>query len=143
MGRRCPSATRKTQDRQLDQALGARWQNEPQQEAPWSCPECDATKAFNRRGTRQRVLHNTSLVRIEFQLRQVTCYHCCHTFSPFPDLLDLEPYQASTTEFQVKAVEVACQMSYVRAARYLDNLAGVTVLHAHGPLGQCINTPHP
>jgi hypothetical protein len=116
-----------TQDQQLDHALGARWQNEVQEEAPWSCPECDATKGFNRRGTRQRVMRKTSLGRIEFQLRQVMCCHCGHTFSPFPDLLDLEPYQASTTEFQIKAVEVACQTRYARAARYLDNLAGVTV----------------
>ena len=115
------------QDQQLDEALGAKWKNEAQDEAPWSCPECDAARGFNRRGSRGRVLRKTSLGRIEFQLRQVTCRHCGRTFSPFPDLLDLEPYQASTTEFQVKAVDVACQTSYARAARYLDKLAGVTV----------------
>lgn len=115
------------QDQQLDEALGTRWQDEAQEEAPWSCPECHATKGFNRRGSRRRVLRKTSLGRIEFQLQQVTCRHCGRTFSPFPDLLDLEPYQASTTEFQVKAVEVACQTSYARAARYLTKLAGVTV----------------
>lgn len=116
-----------TQDQELDQTLGARWQNEAQEKAPWSCPECQASKGFNRRGSRKRVLRKTSLGRIEFELRQVTCRHCGHTFSPFPELLDLEPYQASTTEFQVKAVEVACQTSYARAARYLDRLAGVCV----------------
>lgn len=115
------------QDRQLDEALGARWQDAAQEEAPWSCPECDANQGFNRRGSRRRVLRKTSLGRIEFRLRQVTCCHCGRTFSPFPDLLDLEPYQASTTEFQFKAVEVACQTSYARAARHLDKLAGVPV----------------
>ena len=115
------------QDRMLESVLGAKWSKEAQGEAPWSCPECGATQGFSRRGSYPRVLRKTSVGRISFELRQVTCRHCGHTFSPFPDALDLEPYQVSTTEFRAKAVEVACQTSYARTSRYMRDLAGVPV----------------
>lgn len=115
------------QDQVLEQVLGARWSKETQRPAPWSCPECGAIQGFSRRGSYPRVLRRTSLGRISFDLRQVTCRHCDHTFSPFPDMLDLEPYQASTTELRAKAVKVACQTSYARAAQHMHNLARVSV----------------
>ena len=122
--RRC---LEKAQDYILDHALGPKWSNGGQDAAPWTCPECGATSGFNRRGSYLRVLRKTSVGRVEFELRQVTCRHCGHTFSPFRDALGLEPYQASTTEFQAKAVEVACQTSYARAAQHVDHLGGVPV----------------
>ena len=115
------------QDRVLERVLGAKWSKEAQDEAPWSCSGCGAIQGFSRRGSYRRVLRKTSLGRVLFELRQVTCRHCGHTFSPFPEAFDLEPYQASTTEFQAKAVEVACQTSYARTIRYMHDLAGVPV----------------
>ena len=115
------------QDQMLERALGAKWSKEAQDEAPWSCPGCGAVGGFSRRGSYPRVLRKTSLGRVSFELRQVTCRQCGHTFSPFPDALDLEPYQASTTEFQAKVVEVACQTSYARTVQFVRDLAGVRV----------------
>jgi hypothetical protein len=117
----------RAQDRMLESVLGTKWSKEGQGEAPWSCPECGATRGFSRRGSYPRVLRKTSLGRVSFELRQVTCRHCGHTFSPFPDALELEPYQVSTSEFQAKAVEVACQTSYARTSQYMRDLAGVPV----------------
>jgi len=111
----------------LDQVLGPKWANAPQQEAPWACPECGSRQGFKRRGSYPRVLRKSSLGRVEFNLCQVTCCSCEHTFSPFPDLLGLEPYQVSTTEFQAKAVDVACQTSYARAVEHIRNLAHVQI----------------
>lgn len=115
------------QDQLLDQALGPKWNKEAQGEAPWSCPGCGAVEGFSRRGSYRRVLRKTSLGSVVFELRQVTCRECGHTFSPFPDVFDLAPYQASTTEFRAKVAEVACQTSYARTVRYVSDLAGVAV----------------
>lgn len=115
------------QERVLERVLGPKWSNEDQEEAPWSCPECGSAKGFSRRGSYPRVLRKSSLGRISFELRQVTCRRCGHTFSPFPKVFGLEPRQASTTEFQAKAVKVACQTSYARAVRHIGDLAGVPV----------------
>jgi len=115
------------QDQILDQVLGPKWADEPQGEAPWTCSECGSHQGFNRRGSYPRVLRKSSLGRVPFDLRQVTCQRCDHTFSPFLDEFDLEPYQVSTTEFQAQAVEVACQTSYARTVEHIRNLAHVRV----------------
>jgi len=116
-----------TQDRVLDEALGPKWGDTPQDQAPWPCPSCHSRQGFKRRGSRPRVLRKTSLGPVPFELRQVTCDHCHGTFSPFPDQFGLTPYQVSTTEFQAKAVKVACQMSYARSVEQVHELGHVEV----------------
>ena len=115
------------QDMVLDQALGPRWADAPQGEAPWVCPQCQSRQDFKRRGSRPRVLRKTSLGRVSFELRQVTCCCCGATFSPFAAWLALEPYQVSTTEFQEQAVKVACQMSYARSAEQVHDLGHLAI----------------
>jgi hypothetical protein len=116
-----------TQDLALDQVLGPKWADTPQSEAPWVCPQCRSRQGFKRRGSRPRVLRKTSLGRVPFQLRQVTCCRCGDTFSPFSEWLGLEPYQVSTTEFQAQAVKVACQTSYARSVEHIYELGHVKV----------------
>jgi DNA-directed RNA polymerase subunit RPC12/RpoP len=116
-----------SQDLVLDQVLGPKWEDKPQEEAPWSCPQCQSRLGFKRRGSRPRTLRKSSLGKLPFQLRQVTCCGCGSTFSPFSDWFGLEPYQASTSEFQAKAVEVACQTSYARSVALVRDLARVDV----------------
>jgi rubredoxin len=36
------------QDQVLNQALGTRWADTPQDEAPWRCPECGSRRGFTR-----------------------------------------------------------------------------------------------
>ncbi len=116
-----------TQDLALDQVLGPKWADVPQGEAPWVCPKCHSRQGFKRRGSRPRVLRKTSLGRVPFKLRQVTCCHCDDTFSPFSDWLGLAPYQVSTTEFRAQAVKVACQTSYARSVEHVHQLGHVKV----------------
>ncbi len=115
------------QDEVLDQVLGQKWSDGVQEEVPWECPGCKERLGFKRRGSRSRVLRKTSLGRVPFNLRQVTCCQCGTTFSPFSAWLGLAPYQVSTSEFQEKAVEVACQESYARSATYIHKLGRVPV----------------
>jgi len=115
------------QDLVLDQVLGSKWADVSQDKAPWVCPQCQSRQGFKRRGSRPRVLRKTSLGRVPFKLRQVTCCHCDETFSPFSAWFGLEPYQVSTTEFQAQAVKVACQTSYARSVEHIHALAHVKV----------------
>lgn len=115
------------QDLVLDEVLGPKWEDRPEEEAPWICPECQSRLGFNRRGSRSRTLRKSSLGSVPFQLRQVTCCDCGRTFSPFPEWFGLGPYQVSTSEFQGKAVEVACQVSYARSVALLRDLARLDV----------------
>jgi len=116
-----------TQDLVLDQTLGPKWADAAQGEAPWVCPHCHSRQGFKRRGSRPRVLRKTSLGRIPFKLRQVTCCHCDDTYSPFSAWFGLEPYQVSTTEFQAQVVKVACQTSYARSVEHVHELSHVKV----------------
>ena len=115
------------QDHLLGQVLGPKWADASQGKAPWVCPQCQSRQRFKRRGSRPRVLRKTSLGRVPFKLRQVTCCRCEETFSPFSAWFGLEPYQVSTTEFQAKAVKVACQTSYGRSVQHLHALAHVKI----------------
>ncbi len=104
------------QDFELTRWLGAHWRPDQQQPTPWVCPDCQSHWGFDRRGSRSRVLRKTSLGRIAFELRQVTCQICGRTFAPLAELLELRPYQVSTTEFRARAAQTVCQVSYQRAA---------------------------
>jgi hypothetical protein len=64
---------------------------------------------------------------VPFKLRQVTCHQCENTFSPFVGWFGLTPYQVSTTEFQSKAVEIACQQGYARSVAHIYRLGRIRV----------------
>lgn len=115
------------QDQALDRVLGPKWADTSQSEAPWVCPRCHSRCGFKRRGSRPRALRKTSLGRVSFKLRQVTCCCCENTFSPFSAWFGLEPYQVSTAEFQAQAVKVACQTSYARTVEHIRDLGHVEV----------------
>ena len=72
-----------SQDAVLEQVLGPKWMDGPQSHAPWACHHCGSERGFKRRGSRPRTLRKSSLGRVPFQLRQVTCRRCESTFSPF------------------------------------------------------------
>ena len=115
------------QDLELDRVLGPKWADVSQGEAPWVCPQCRSRQGFSRRGSRPRTPRKTSVGRVPFNLRQVTCHQCNETFAPFPAQLGLEPYQVSASEFQAKAVRVACQTSYARSVAHVHDLGRVKV----------------
>jgi hypothetical protein len=115
------------QDLELDRVLGAKWADASQDEASWVCPQCHSRQGFSRRGSRPRALCKTSVGRVSFNLRQVTCHQCNDTFAPFSAQLGLEPYQVSTSEFQAKAVRIACQTSYARSVAHVHDLGRVKV----------------
>ncbi|RMG70336.1 MAG: hypothetical protein D6711_17520 [Chloroflexi bacterium] len=104
----------------LDRWLGERQQPCSATEVPWACPGCHSRSGFSRRGWRPRVLRQTSLGRIPFQLRQVTCQRCGKTFAPLQASLGLAPYQVSTMEFRERAVTAVCQVSYRRGAEWVS-----------------------
>ena len=114
------------QDQVLDGALGGKWIRGAG-EAPWTCPRCRSGKGFRRRGSRTRVVRKSSVGRVSFRVRQVTCRGCGKTFSPLLPMLGLGPYQVSTGEFQAKAVKVACQTSFARCSAHMSELAGAEV----------------
>jgi hypothetical protein len=118
------------QDHELERLLGPSWSREPQKAVPWACPDCQSQMGFHRRGSRGRVLRKTSLGRLAFQLRQVTCQRCGATFAPFAEQLDLTPYQVSTTEFRARAAEAVCQVSYQRGARMVSQAPLVASISA-------------
>lgn len=108
------------QEAQLDRWLGECQQPCSAAEGPLACPGCQSRRGFSRRGWRGRVLRQTSLGRIPFQLRQVTCQQCGKTFAPLQAALGLAPYQVSTTEFRERAVTAVCQVSYRRGAEWVS-----------------------
>jgi len=123
------------QELELTRWLGTRWNPAQQGPTPWACPTCQSRQGFGWRGRRSRVLRKTSLGRLPFELRQVTCYMCGQVFAPLAELLELAPYQVSTSEFRARATENACQMSYQRAATTVSQAplmatVSATAIHA-------------
>jgi len=123
------------QDLELTRWLGPRWRPAQGRPTPWVCPTCQSRQGFGWRGSRSRVLRKTSLGRIPFELRQVTCQTCGKTFAPLAELLELGPYQVSTTEFRARAAETSCQVSYQRAATMVSRAplvasVSATAIHA-------------
>jgi len=122
------------QELELTRWLGTRWNPAQQGPTPWACPTCQSRQRFGWRGCRSRVLRKTSLGRLPFELRQVTCHSCGQVFAPLAELLELKPYQVSTTEFRARAVESVCQVSYQRAATMVSHaplVAAVSAMAIH------------
>lgn len=86
-----------------------------------------------RRGSRKRKLRVSSGV-LCFLLRQVTCRECGKTWSPYGELLGLEPRQRFSEELERKLVEAVTNQSYAKTCRVADVLLGSSLsprtLHA-------------
>lgn len=103
------------QEQILEAALGARWSEQPQQEAPRACPDCGSHRGCQRRGSRVRERLRTGVGDVAFDLLQVTCQQCAATFSPCVTVLGLEPWQQSTTELQAHVAAQPLEQSYEKA----------------------------
>jgi hypothetical protein len=86
-----------------------------------------------RRGSRRRAVR-TSLGRMEFALRQVTCADCRRTWSPFGELLGLAPRQRVLEELLKRLVDWVTELSYEKTTRlageWLGSTVGPRTLHA-------------
>ena len=105
----------------LDNYLGTRWNEFANKMVPWECPHCAEKCEFVRRGKRTRKIHSSSGV-IEFYLYRVTCKACNSTFSPFSQMLGIEPRVRITKEFDEKILKLASQNSYATSAKTIDLL---------------------
>lgn len=87
---------------------------------------CSGPGSALRRGVRKRSLR-TSLGRLEFQLRQVTCPDCRRTWSPFLELLGLIPRQRVLDELLKRLVDWVTEFSYEKTTRLAGEWLGATV----------------
>ena len=86
-----------------------------------------------RRGSRRRRVRS-SLGRIEFGLRQVTCPDCQRTWCPFGERLGLRPRQRVLEELLRRLVDWVTELSYEKTTKIGGEWLGATVsprtLHA-------------
>lgn len=102
------------------------------------CPGCGVVSsgpgATLRRGSRPRKVR-TSNGPVRFRLRQVTCPDCRKTWSPFPELLGLEPGQRIVEEFTRRLVDWVTELSYAKTCRmsreWLGDAPSPKTLHEH------------
>lgn len=89
--------------------------------------------AVVRRGRRRRCVR-TSMGRIGFDLRQVTCRACGKTWCPFVEMLGLAPRQRVLEELLRRLVDWVTELSYAKTTRLAGEWLGETVsprtLHA-------------
>jgi len=112
---------KKAQEAVLDIYLGTPWNKSPGFVTPWECPKCAARAGFVRRGKRIRKL-KTSIGRVSFPLRQVTCTDCGKTFSPFPELFGIEKRQRLSRELEQKFCRIAKDLSYGKTAKLVNEV---------------------
>lgn len=112
------------QERLIDSVCGPRWAPVRGLPAPFACPKCQAGKDFARKGrrTRPRVLH-TAAGKVEIVLWHVGCRGCGRNFAPLLLMLGLSG-KRRTDRLTVDLAELGTQMSFARAARIDDQLAG-------------------
>jgi len=134
----CREALEGWQDMILLQVLGPAWAPVQVADALWQCKSCGSRFGFTRRGSRRRKL-KTSLGVVRFELRQVTCVACQQkgkttTFSPFPELLHLEPRARISAELIRKVVDAATRVSYRQSSELCQVMTGQslspTAIHA-------------
>lgn len=87
---------------------------------------CSGPGAVLRRGVRKRGVC-TSLGRIAFDLRQVTCPDCRRTWCPFLQLLGIEPRQRVLDELLKRLVDWVSELSYEKTTRVAGEWLGATV----------------
>ncbi len=112
------------QERLIDSVCGPRWAPVRHVSAPFACPKCQADKDFARKGkrTRPRVQH-TAAGKVEIVLWHVGCRGCGRNFAPLLLMLGLSG-KRRTDRLSVDLAELGTQMSFARAARIDDQLAG-------------------
>lgn len=124
------------QERLIDGVCGPRWAAVRDLPAPFACPGCGASADFCRKGkrTRPRKLHTAAGV-VEIVLWHVGCRGCGKNFAPLLLMLNLSG-KRRTDRLTVDLAELGTQMSFARAARIDDQLAGTgaTAGQAHGAL---------
>ncbi len=141
MGKELPrqalaEALEQAQEQLIDSVCGPRWAPVRGLPAPFACPGCQVEEDFARKGkrTRPRVLH-TAVGRVEIVLWHVGCRACGRVFAPLLVMLGLSGKRRSD-RLTVDLAELGTQMSFARAARIDDQLAGIgaTAGQAHGAL---------
>jgi hypothetical protein len=124
------------QERLIDSVCGPRWAPVRGLAAPFACPKCQADKDFARKGkrTRPRKLH-TAAGTVEIILWHVGCRSCGRNFAPLLLMLGLSG-KRRTDRLTVDLAELGTQMSFARAARIDNQLAGTgaTAGQAHNAL---------
>lgn len=105
----------------LNQAQAQHWARVLRGQAEIACKRCGVVHAGEdtalvRRGSRRRQL-KTSSAQICFRLHQVTCLECGATWSPYPELLGLEPRQRVSEELVQKLTDLVTDLSYAKTAR--------------------------
>lgn len=96
--------------------------------APWSCTKCSSSHGFRRRGQRPggRKL-NSAVGQVHFALAQLECLRCGRRFAPMLEVLGLVAHQRRTARLGEMAVALAVEVAYAKAARFLSDLAGVSL----------------
>jgi len=129
MSREVPSralaeALHEAQERLIDSVCGPRWAPVRGLAAPFACPGCGAREDFARKGrrTRPRKLR-TSAGPVEIILFHVGCRSCGRNFAPLLIMLGLSG-KRRTDRLTVDLAELGTQMSFARAGRVDDELAG-------------------
>ena len=112
------------QERLVLEACGPRWAPVRGLSAPFACPGCGAREDFARKGrrTRPRTLH-TAAGTVELILWHVGCRACKRNFAPLLVILGLSG-KRRTDRLSLDLAELGTQMSFARAARVDDELAG-------------------
>lgn len=99
-------------------------------EAELACPGCGVVErgpdSVLRRGRRRRRVR-TSVGRLEFDLRQVTCRWCRKTWCPFAERLGLEPRQRVLEELLRRLVDWVTELSYQKTSSLGGEWLGSTV----------------
>lgn len=94
------------------------------------CRRCGVVEsgpgAVLKRGRRKRRVR-TSVGRLEFNLRQVTCRSCAGTWCPFAQRLGLKPRQRVVEELLRRLVDWATELSYAKSSRLGEECLGATV----------------
>ena len=122
-------------------------------EAELACHRCGvvhtgASANLVRRGSRARKLRISSGV-LCFALRQLTCRECGRTWSPFAELLGLQPRQRISEELERKLVEAVTNQSFAKtcslAEAWLGSSVSTRTLHrcVQERGSQIVFTPHP
>jgi hypothetical protein len=126
------------QHRLLARVCGPRWQPQRGVPAPFACPSetCGADSDFARKGRRSRLRRlDTAVGVLRVRLWQARCRACGRVFAPLLVMLGLQRVRR-TDRLTLRLSELATQVSYGRAARIADELAGMpaTAPRAHAAL---------
>lgn len=98
-------------------------------EAEVACARCGVVHSGTgvvRRGSRKRKIRTSTGV-VQFRLLQFTCRECGATWSPYPDLLGLEPRCRVSEELLRQLFESVVQVSYAKTTRLAKDWLGSTV----------------